>query len=73
MLLEFKRTTECVYLFLWGPYSGNETLSNQPEVVGRELDIDAGKAWAGGLPTEEAVPVIPGGEPGTGSPSGLEG
>lgn len=55
---------------LWGTYSGNETLSKPPEVVSSEVDIDAGKPWAGGLRTEEAVPVIPGRRTCDGKPPG---
>lgn len=39
-------------------------------MVSSELDIDAGKAWAGGLRTEEAVPVIPGRRTWDGEPPG---
>lgn len=72
-LLEFKRTTECVYLSLWGTCSGNETLSKRPEVVSSELELMRGIPGRVGLERKRLRQYYPAGEAATGSPPGLEG
>lgn len=48
VLLEFKRTAECIYPSLLETYSGSETLSNRKWLGVREL-LDMWRAWAGRL------------------------